>query len=251
MIVCLAGMHRSGTSLFSSYLQYCGISMGEQQAGPGYGNPHGHYEDRKFLELHKKILNYNKQHMYFCKKKITVSHDDREYAKALVYRNSQKYDNWGWKDPRTTLFLDFWENLCKEIKYVFLYRNPYRVIDSLFRRRGDRIFYLMPHRAADAWLLYNQRIIDFHKRFPEKSVIISIDEINRSPETTIPVLSDWMGYTLDKPYHDVYRPKAISTSVSLRTAFYLPIIRAFRSAQLEHVMTILNSRALIPDTQSD
>jgi hypothetical protein len=35
----ILGMHRSGTSLFASWLDKCGINMGDKMLGAGVGNP--------------------------------------------------------------------------------------------------------------------------------------------------------------------------------------------------------------------
>jgi hypothetical protein len=41
---------------------------------------------------------------------------------------------WGWKDPRTCLFLDFWKARVPQAQYLCVYRNPLDVILSLARR---------------------------------------------------------------------------------------------------------------------
>lgn len=39
-------------------------------------------------------------------------------ASLSIKKNSGK--SWGWKDPITTLFLDFWEKKLPEAKYLFI-----------------------------------------------------------------------------------------------------------------------------------
>ena len=83
---------------------------------------------------------------------------------------------WGWKDPRTTLFLDFWLEQIPQAKYVFVYRSPWEVVDSLFRR-GDAIFAQDPDFALTQWCHYNQVILDFSQRYPEKCLLWEIDQV--------------------------------------------------------------------------
>lgn len=241
MKICLAGMHRSGTSLFSSYLQHCGINMGEAMAAPGSGNKYGHFEDKAFLEFHKDILRKNKRHMYKDPGELLISDDNVKYAKDLIDNNTNKYGNFGWKDPRSTLFLDFWNTIAPDTKFLFLYREPLTVIDSLFRRKGERYLFFKPLMAADAWLLYNRKVIDFYQRYPDKCLVANINHINAQPEESISKISEWLGVSLDKPYSDVYRPKSIAVSHSAITRLYLPVINAFRGNELDDVYQKLNT----------
>ena len=245
MIICLTGMHRSGTSLFSSYLQHCGINMGESMAAAGHGNKHGHFEDRDFLELHKTILKRHKKHMYKDPGELDILPEELDFAKQVVLNNCDKFSDWGWKDPRTSLFLDLWNEAAPETKFVFLYRNPYVVIDSLFRRRGERFLYFKPLLAADAWLLYNKKVLEFVKKHPEKSVVLSIDGINVHYDEAIPKLSDWLDYSLEKPYTDIYHKKDISTKPSWIGRIYMPLIKWWRGDELDSVYKELESIALV------
>ena len=52
-IVAVAGMHRSGTSLFARFLNDSGIDLGERLHVDLRTNPYGHYEDEDFLELQR------------------------------------------------------------------------------------------------------------------------------------------------------------------------------------------------------
>jgi len=55
-IFCIAGMHRSGSSLFANWLHESGIFIGYELYGAESSNQRGHYEDMEFLNLHKKDL---------------------------------------------------------------------------------------------------------------------------------------------------------------------------------------------------
>lgn len=245
MIICLTGMHRSGTSLFSSYLKHNGVNMGSRMASAGHGNRRGHFEDKDFLELHKEILRNNHKMMYKEPGQLEITEAQVSYAKALIQANNEKYRNWGWKDPRTSLFLDFWESLEADLKYIFLYREPYSVIDSLFRRKGERFFYYKPLLAADAWCLYNEKVLEFTDKHPDKCAIVSISGVNNNSEQAIPVISNWLGLDLPKPYSDVYHPKEISNKLSFRTRLYKPVIDLFRGKRMSDIYSRLEQRALV------
>jgi hypothetical protein len=57
-IVCILGMHRSGTSLVSRALNVLGVYLGpeEQLMRPSTDNPAGHWESRPIKEINDEIL---------------------------------------------------------------------------------------------------------------------------------------------------------------------------------------------------
>jgi hypothetical protein len=68
---------------------------------------------------------------------------------------------WGWKDPRTCLFLEFWEPLLPAARFLFLYRHPIEVALSLWRRFNDPELQQDPWLAVRSWEVYNRRLLAF------------------------------------------------------------------------------------------
>jgi hypothetical protein len=173
--VIIAGMHRSGTSLTASILQHVGIDIGQKLMGSDYGNVRGHFEDIDFWELHQDILISQGISAEGWTTTSQVEVPQQFLARAIELRDSrmQKDGIWGWKEPRTTLFLDFWETLIPEAKYVLVYREPWEVINSLFAR-GDKAFINNPRLAVDVWIAYNIAILNCYKRNPSRSTLIHV-----------------------------------------------------------------------------
>ncbi len=171
-ILIITGMHRSGTSLVASLLQQSGIQIGSRLVPPGRANPHGFFEDADFVDFHRTALRERGlTHIVSEEFRFEPTLDEVSRAKALIQERSQE-SKWGWKDPRTTLFLDFWYQLLPQASFLFLYRHPLEVLLSLIRR-GD------PHVAGiveglQAWCIYNTRIIDFFKRYSRQCVLCHI-----------------------------------------------------------------------------
>ncbi|MDP4350266.1 hypothetical protein QSG17_25820, partial [Escherichia coli] len=65
---------------------------------------------------------------------IAVPEALRREAAALIAVRAGRGSGWGWKDPRTTLFLDFWSEFLPDARYLLVFRRPWEVVDSLFRR---------------------------------------------------------------------------------------------------------------------
>src|SRR5512132_1949060 len=59
-VVCIVGMHRSGTSLIAQILKQSGLYLGSEDnlLGSNVGNPDGHFEHLGFIELNDAILKH-------------------------------------------------------------------------------------------------------------------------------------------------------------------------------------------------
>lgn len=179
-IFVITGMHRSGTSLIASLLQSAGVDIGKRLVGANESNAKGHFEDLEFCEFHQNVLRSQGISVdgWTLESSIQVQVQYLHKAKSIIKTKSLK-PLWGWKDPRTTLFLDFWSQLIPNAKFIFVYRSPWDVIDSLYRR-GDIVFHTNPTLALQLWISYNKKVIKFFDVFPERSLILNIATINNT-----------------------------------------------------------------------
>ncbi|NEP03752.1 MAG: glycosyltransferase, partial [Okeania sp. SIO4D6] len=202
----ITGMHRSGTSLTASLFQSVGVNIGEKLVRPEYGNIRGHFEDIEFVELQKGILGSQGLDDLGSNVEITEIPVKKQYLKAakrLIKNRGEAQDNlgkiWGWKDPRTTLFLNFWLNLLPDAKFIFVYRSPWEVVDSLYRRATDENLLEQPEIAVKMWLNSNQRILDFYQSFSQQCLIAKVDSIGKNPEGFIQAVNDKFEIDLPTP----------------------------------------------------
>ncbi len=196
----IGGMHRSTTSLAASILAAAGLHLGDDLMGAGTGNEAGHFEDNDFYLLHQRILAANGLSMegYTCAERIDVPATARDEAVALVARRRAAGRPWGWKDPRTVLFLDFWADLVPEARWLFVVRPPWEVVDSLFRR-GDTAFRANPRFAAEVWVAYNRRILDFVHARPDHTAVVAAADVVADHSGFIRRASDLLGVPLENP----------------------------------------------------
>ncbi|WP_013323095.1 sulfotransferase [Gloeothece verrucosa] len=195
-ILIITGMHRSGTSLTASLLQSAGLDIGNILTEVAQGNIKGHFESQAFLKYHQTVLESVgiTPDGWTTQKNIYPPEYYVEKAKELVATQASAISPWGWKDPRTTLFLNFWCELLPAAKFLFLYRSPWEVVDSLYRRgsSNDKIFHHNPELALKVWMNYNQQILEFIQKNPEKSLLIHIDKVTENPEElTAKIVKDW------------------------------------------------------------
>lgn len=199
-VLIITGMHRSGTSLTAQYLNYCGLNIGNNlltnnfiNQGTTYG---GHHEDREFLNFHQRILARKKIYGFPTEEfKLPVNIFDKRKALKLLTRRKD-LNQWGWKDPRTTLFLDFWDEIIEKPKYLFLIRHPLSVVDSLIRRAKDPSILSQPIIGLKSWKLFNQRILSFFYRHPGNALLFNIDDLFDKHDVLVDKLNNQLGIKL-------------------------------------------------------
>lgn len=251
----IAGMHRSGTSLVASLAAAAGVSLGEQLLEADPANPLGYFEDVGFLSLQQRMLIH-------CTPSDDGGHPDwgwtegerldperfslyREEARALIDARRRMGRPWGWKDPRTTLALDFWDELLGDAVHLLVYRYPWDVADSM-QRLGAEVFLRNPEYARRIWAFYNRRLLDFHRRRRERSLLVSVNALLRRPERFRALLAERFG--LDLPEE---RLRGIVDDCLLRTTDGAdPLIGLTAAASPESVRLLaeLDAEADLPST---
>ena len=142
-ITCVLGMHRSGTSVATRILNLLGIYLGPEEhlIGSRPDNPKGFWECQPIVELNDEILerlggNWHELPSFPAGwERASELADLRQKARTLIARYFAA-SNWGWKDPRTCLTLEFWKQLLPPMRYVICLRNPVEVAQSLTKRDG-------------------------------------------------------------------------------------------------------------------
>jgi hypothetical protein len=155
-IICLVGMHRSGTSMIARLLNICGLELGppEQLLKADKANPLGHFEHRGFLDVDRKLLKYFHASWHHPPDLPASWETDPgllpllRRARALAANFSDKKP-WGWKEPRASLFLPFWRQAVPNMSFLFCLRNPLEVAESLQKRNRIAI-----EHGAWLWYLY-------------------------------------------------------------------------------------------------
>ncbi len=203
--IAIVGMHRSGTSVFAHFLHEAGLFLGEDLYQNYGDNPKGHWEDNDFVNLHRNAcLGHGQREEYLVTQSFDLPDDTRSAMQAL-WRHKQLSTNgtrWGWKEPRTTLFLPTWFEIAPELRVIGLFRNPKAVVSSLCKRhnafykpRWVSLFY-------NTYYHYNNCLLEASKRFPNQVALIPFDDFQANPEAYFPSLEQHTGLTLNRELWD-------------------------------------------------
>lgn len=166
--IVVTGMHRSGVSLAAALVAGAGARI--------VGDPavrSGDHAACPFRRLHERMLAANglSRDGHTCAEGLTVPPRARGEAVDLINRHLDPSHPWGWDDPRATLFLDLWQELLPEARFLFVVRPAEEVVDSLFRH-GDEPFTFNPRFAIDVWVAYNRRIRDFVRCHANRCLVV-------------------------------------------------------------------------------
>ena len=218
-VLVVGGMHRSGTSCVAELLASAGLFLGDELLEADPRNPRGYFEDRAFVDYHRRLLSAHglADDGFVADADIEPSDTFREQAMQLVEAKRSLLRPWGWKDPRSVLFLNFWAELVPDARYLFVFRPPWDVVDSLFRR-GDRVFSRNPCFALTVWTNYNARIRDFARAYPERVLVRELSQVISAPDAICDALRNDLNITLDQPRPTVH-PALLSHADADHAAF--------------------------------
>jgi hypothetical protein len=188
-------MHRSGTSMIARALNLAGVYLGPEQDlhRAASDNPDGFWENHHFVTLNDQILSLfngawdTPPALQAGWEENPDLHLYRLKAAEIIgqFRNQK---HWGWKDPRSSLTIDFWKRLLPKLKVVICVRNPIEVAESLSRRG-----YSSNKFSFNLWEVYNNHIlsaIPTHDR-----IVTHFDSFFTDPRSELIRLLDFLEIT--------------------------------------------------------
>jgi hypothetical protein len=200
-------MHRSGTSLAAALLESAGLDIGDRLMEGNWSNPRGHFEDWDFVNFQRGALTQLGLHQdgYMLSGLPALPEDLVRRARALLDQKRHNGRPWGWKDPRTVVFLPLWSSLIPDAKFALVYRAPWEVLDSLYRR-GDAAFVDDPELAVKIWLRYNRSLLDLVLAAPERCLLVNVATIAADPAAWVAAVAKRTGIPLGVPKRAMYDP---------------------------------------------
>jgi hypothetical protein len=161
-------MFRSGTSLVSRLLNISGVYLGEEDdlKAADDSNLKGFWEHRRFIRLNTAIAaQFGSGYWEFPP--LFPPDWPAHPVLASVYRDARELvgrfagcEQWGWKDPWTSLTLPFWrrvlrdEGMADELRVVVCLRNPLDVAASAAANGPTPV-----RRSVAAWHHYTEQAL--------------------------------------------------------------------------------------------
>lgn len=173
--IILLGMHRCGTSMLAQMLQACGVFIGAkllenyeclffnklnikllESAGATWEHPEPYLAKASDPGFHRHGAEWIAQRMdaEFAKKHLGLKH--RRFMVGHLPRR------WGWKDPRTCLTMNIWNEVFPEARLLHITRHPLDVAISLERRETKRRESGLAVRQAVLSLEHNLRLWEIY-----------------------------------------------------------------------------------------
>ena len=247
-VLVIVGMHRSGTSLITNWLEKCGLHIGERLVAAAPSNIDGHFEDVEFKTIHEEALvSKNLPASGLVEEEahhIDLSVYQKEKLKGIINVKNRLYEQWGWKDPRTCLFLNNYRQLLPGSKYLIIIRDYQSVINSLLKRDfadidrahlsrkwPSRVIwtYLRKSRNKEryyrnntdhylkVWMAYNEEILSAVKKMPPEDYLAVNYEVlvSKDAEVFNYLTSTW-GFSLNYvDFKDIYKESLMSNAKSI------------------------------------
>jgi glycosyltransferase involved in cell wall biosynthesis len=246
----VTGMHRSGTSLVASLHAAWNVRMGNRLLPPDGANPAGYFEDVEFLELNRRMLAActlpeagHRDWGWTESERFDTAplSSYRDEAAALVAVHDAAGHPWGWKDPRTSMLLEFWDDvLGGDARFLLLYRHPWEVADSMLRTGAD-VWLTHPEYPARIWTHYNRRILDFHRRHRDRTLLVSTNSLLRDSTAFATLMRERFGIEADA--ETLARLRATQSFVSFPDDDPLPRLWHFAHPEATELLGALDDAA--------
>ena len=194
-VVCVTGMHRSGTSIAARAVNLLGVSFGtpESLMPPGSDNPRGYWENRAVKELDDELLallggTWDVPPVLAQGWELDVALDPFRTQAAMILERDLELaaapSLVGWKEPRLSLLLPFWRTVIPIDTTVLVVRDPREVAASL-RARNQ-----MP--VAESALLWLRYVLAVAAAAPDYVPVRHRDLIADLPRT-LALLAEHLG----------------------------------------------------------
>jgi hypothetical protein len=193
-IVCVLGMHRSGTSAVARMLGLLGVHLGaaDRMLPPAPDNPKGFWEHRELVAINDEILgrfdgSWDSPPALPDQWETSARLEDlRARARDVIDTELAGSALWGWKDPRTCLTLAFWQTLLPSLQHVVCVRDPLAVARSLHRRQAFSI-----QKTSTLWTAYTASACRQSSGRPR--LVMFFEDLMSDPERELSRLARFVG----------------------------------------------------------
>jgi hypothetical protein len=169
MVYIVLGMHKSGTTLISQILHQSGINMVDDlDANMSYDRGNKHERESTKAINHEILESAGVFSLEIdLHKEVQCNPEQSAKIREIIRDCSLKYQQWGFKDPRTCLTYPIWASEMPEHEIIVIYRSPSEVWSRYHKSRqqyrSTRGYLLGAWQFIENWCRYNENIIGYLK----------------------------------------------------------------------------------------
>lgn len=169
-----------------------GVHIGDNLIGPNPFNVDGHFENTQIVALHDKQLaetncDWLATDFAFSDRPV-FSSKTKSTASSIVSSLSQQ-PVWGFKDPRSSLFLWDWQQQIPNVFVVVVFRHYLSCIQSMRIRAARELalnpsitnveakLWQRPSTGLQSWITYNQQLLAFCQSNPKSVLLVQQEAI--------------------------------------------------------------------------
>lgn len=219
MIYIVLGMHKSGTTLISQILHHSGISMVDEVDEVTTYDKGNQWERESTKLINHRLLGSTGLFSLLARppevrKADQVAH--RQMAQ-LISRYNSLHDEWGFKDPRSSLIYDEWSAVLPEHRIIAVYRRPEEVWSHYWNSSNQvRKRLTVFQHCIECWCEYNTRIVTSIQKTKAPWIILSYSQLMQS-DAEFRRLESFVG----RPLRDERRPALKRSHASENTIYKL------------------------------
>ena len=245
-ILVITGMHRSGTSMITQWLHRCGLPIGDRLLGALIGNEEGHFEDLDFMEFHTAVLEGQGMAGNGLSDKAVhaLNAPDAQKLQQLIGAKNALHPQWGWKDPRTCLFLPVYRKMLPGALYLVILRDHASVVNSLvsriyrtaekkylnrspfsawlwknFRRhlRKRKLYRQHTEQYLRVWIAYNEEILEHIRQLPSgQYIMVDYKSLTQADQPVFSYLCDTWNFSLNYVgFKEIYKASLLNPPINL------------------------------------
>ena len=206
--------------------------MGEESTfkpRPDKDNPKGYFENFDFRKVNDQILEragYVVKEWNLSIPTLQADFFQKRKMKRLISGYADKYEKWGWKDPRQMLTNDLWHDVFRElnadnrIRYIFVYRHPLSVAISMMKRGNIET---ISHGLA-LWHFYNQCALDFIVQNNNPCIFLSYENFFEDSARSLIRLANFLEVPITRDLVDSFiSPSLIHSDYKVQNSDNKPI----------------------------
>lgn len=105
---------------------------------------------------------------------------------------------WGWSDTQAVYLLDYWRFQDPQTVFVLVFDEPQSILTRQALDQADANPEELEARI-NAWIAYNSALLNFHLRYPERSMLVHAAQVQRSARSYLQQVSARIDAPLQVP----------------------------------------------------